>query len=345
MLFTIALSSQAHSIPSGLEIPEDKVWYTDGGIGYIISDEDLKEVYVYDFTNNIFGCPMSDPNRTDIPAFVSHDGVEYTVVGIDSNSFNSAAIVSLPKTITTIENRCFNSYGDFSTPEQLISFTLPSELQSIGDNSFNTIHLQNIKFNDKLKKIGNSCFNYSQYLTSIEFNKNLREIGNDCFKENSLIKEVYLPNSLYYIGENFFSDCEAIEKVRLPRWLPFGTYHYAVSPLSIFNNCPNIRVIEWDCMVPPEMPKSFNAVDKSKCTVIVPDGCKSVYEENNYWKDFIIVEKSQYQASVAELPVDENCEDSYYTLNGFRIHSPENLEKGEIYLKVTDKGTSKFIHR
>lgn len=330
--------------PSGLEIPEDYVWVTDDNLGYFVVDEELKEVVCFNYITHTSNHPWGYKTYSEVPAKVFHNDVEYTVVGVDYNGFDCAGFVTLPSTILRIGNYCFNLLGDI-VAEPIVTFTFPTDLQQIGYNCFNKTKLAVIKFNDRLKEIGGNSFCENKELTTLEFDKTIREIGSNCFKSNPLIKEVYLPNSLYYIGENFFSDCPAIEKVRLPRWLPFTNYHHLISHHTIFNNCPNIRVIEWDCEVPVEFPKSFNAVDKSKCTVIVPDGCKSVYEENNYWKDFIIVEKSQYQASVAELPVDENCEDSYYTLNGFRIHSPENLEKGEIYLKVTDKGTSKLIHR
>ncbi|MDE6811046.1 MAG: leucine-rich repeat domain-containing protein [Muribaculaceae bacterium] len=328
----------ANLIPSGIEIPEDYVW-TENNISYFVVDEELREAVVWGIA------PVEDvttiPECVEVPAKVIHDGLEYSIIGVENAAFGGAT-VNLPSTIVMIGGDCFNQYryGHANA-----TFTFPENLQQIGSDSFNKTGLTTIQFSPRLKRIGDDSFCNNRELVTVEFDKTIREIGANCFMSNVFMKEVYLPNSLYFIGDNFFNDCPSLEKVRLPRWLPFANYHELVSPLRIFNWCPNIRVIEWDCEVPVEFPDSFSAVNKSACTVIVPDGCKSVYEENNYWKDFIIVEKSEYQATVALPETDRNNDEAYYTLSGFRIPSPESLGKGEICFRVSKDGVTGFINR
>ena len=94
------------------------------------------------------------------------------------------------------------------------------------------------------------------------------------------------------------------------------------------------------------MPGSFNDVDRSKCTVVVPDGCRSTYEANPYWKEFNIVERSEYEAGVESTADDQTSASDarFYGLDGRRAgNSIEGLTKG-IYI-VRQNGKAEKIIR
>ena len=339
--FVSAENSDIELTLDGIEIP-DKLWSVDG-VDYHVIDEDAHQVSIVNMLALLYGHWGYANDYVHVPATVVHDGIEYSVVGVAENTFNTAISVDLPDCIRFIETSNFYKFGDLWSGET--TFRFPEQLERIFGHCFHKTKLSSIKLPPHLLSIGEESFNENEQLTTLEFGNCLEIIGKDCFNSNNLVKEIYLPNSLKEIGENCFNDCQSLEKVKLPRYLPFwmrpGNLSYS---LYSFNNCPNIKVIEWESTTPATMPNSFNAVDKSNCTVIVPDGYRQAYEENEYWKDFIIVEKSDYEAGVEIAADPEQTEETYYTLTGFRIHSKENLEKGTVYLKVTPQGTTKFMN-
>lgn len=323
----------------GYEIP--KTWRVEG-IDYKVIDEDAHKVSIINMLTLVHG-NWGYCYEIQVPATVVHDGIEYTLEGVEVNTFNTAVSVELPDCIRFIERSNFYKFGDLWNGETVFRF--PEQLERIYGHCFNETKLSSIKLPPHLLSIDADSFNGNELLNTLEFGNCLKRIDENCFNSNDNVKEIYLPNSLERIGDNCFNDCQSLEKIRLPRYLPFweGTPSMKTF-VSIFNNCPNIKVIEWESRTPVAMPNSFNALDKSICTVIVPDGCKSAYEENDYWKEFIIVEKSDYEAGVQIAADPEQSEEAYYTLTGFRIHSKENLEKGMIYLKVAPEGISKFMN-
>ena len=323
---------------NGGEIPET-VWSQDG-IGYMVIDNDLREVAIIDLTDKIFDkWGYVDP--ITVPAKVMHDGVEYTVVSVGRDTFNTSTQVNLPNSIVEIEPNCFNSLG--YNISDVVTFSFPQDLTVIESNCFNNTQLDEMNLPSHLRTIGDYCFNNNDFLSTLEIGRSVRSIGANSFSGNNLVKEILLPNSLYYIGQDTFCDCETLETVRLPRYLPFEEGAKVNSSLKIFNNCPNIKVIEWESKTLFDPVNSFDSVDRANCTVIVPDGCKEVYEKSDYWSEFNIVEKSQYQVSSVQIELPSNEKEAYFTLNGFRISRPLKIEKGQVYVKVTPEGSQKCV--
>ncbi|MDE6271737.1 MAG: leucine-rich repeat domain-containing protein [Muribaculaceae bacterium] len=324
----------------GSEIPEG-IW-SENGIDYQIIDSDAHKVMVFDLIGKGWD-KWGYTEPVNIPESVMHDGVLYEVTRIAKGTFNHSVEVVLPSSISVIESDCFNSFG-YDTQEK-VSFNFPSELQEIESNCFNSTRLNEIKLPGSLKKIEDNCFCLNENLTSLEFGKNIRKIGADSFSGNENLKEIILPNSLALVGEGAFCDNAALEKVKLPRYLAFEYGAYQLTDMKIFNDCPNIKLIEWESEFPAAMPQSFNAVNKGECTVIVPDGCRERYLGNEYWKLFNIVEKSAYQVSVEGVAVAESDRDKeYFSLSGLKISSKECLGKGSVYILKTPKGSSRMMN-
>ncbi len=338
-----AEDSDLYTTLYGAEIPEN-IWRVDGITYRVINEEGCKvETFNLD---HYFGHWVSHGRSVDLPSFVVHDGMEYKVCGIGWKALDALVYVNvkLPECIKYIKDSNFNEFSSSENTAKATTLDFPIELERIGSNCFNRTGLASIKFPPNLVSIGQYSFNDNEFLTELEFDNSIEVVDEYCFNNNINLKEIYLPNSLRGVLQNSFSNCEKLERIRLPRYIAFEFGNMLVDIVSVFNECPNIKVIEWESKTPVALPNSFNAVDKANCTVIVPDGYKSVYEENEYWKDFIIVEKSAYESGVQIVPDPEETEEAYYTLTGFRIRSKENLEKGQVYLKVTPKETVKFVN-
>lgn len=320
----------------GTEIPSDRFHFGNGY--YCIINQEMAEVVVIDDFMQYYDPTWWYGEGLEVPEKVSFDGTDYTVVGVGRDTFTSGPFVKLPNSVEFIEEDCLNSI-------HANEFDFPTSLKTIGNNCFNRWdHIQGFHLPAALREVDCSSFSYNKELTTVIFGNTLRRIGSKCFTDNPMLKEVYLPNSLYFIGDGCFSNCESLEKVKLPRYLPYEHLGEKLD-LEMFNDCPNIRVIEWDSTTPAELPRSFKEVDRSKCVVVVSDGCKEIYEANDYWKEFNIVEKSEYDAGVGKNPFDQSptTEERFYNLDGFSINSVVDLDPGTIYIRVSPDGVAKMI--
>ena len=80
---------------------------------------------------------------------------------------------------------------------------LPDTLETISDSAFAGCDFISIKFNNKLKSIGNYAFSGNKSLSSVSLNYGVETLGNRTFADGS-ITSITLPNTLKSIGDNCF---------------------------------------------------------------------------------------------------------------------------------------------
>ncbi|MDE6273108.1 MAG: leucine-rich repeat domain-containing protein [Muribaculaceae bacterium] len=306
------------------------------GMSFRILDLESREVALTDrhfkFHFNDFG---SYADLKEVPSSIEYENEIYKVVAIDIAPCVFSNELSLPESIVEISG-CFEN-------TEWTQFEFPKSLKNIGNGCFVECgEIKEISLPQALRKIGDNSFRRNEKLEKVEFGTNLMSIGGNSFSNNPNLKSAVLPNSLVSVGSGAFDNCEKLEYVKLPRWLPYE-YGSRGETLKIFNGCRAIKVIEWESETPMGFPNCFDNVKKSECTVIVPDGFKDVYMENDYWKQFNIVEKSAYRAEVNEVPVSNNMTPSYYLLNGLHVTSEDNIESGRPYIKIEGDQHTKLI--
>jgi len=91
---------------------------------------------------------------------------------------------------------------------------LPDTLETISDSAFAGCDFISIKFNNKLKSIGNYAFSGNKSLSSVSLNYGVETLGNRTFADGS-ITSITLPNTLKSIGDNCFRS-NKITEVSLP---------------------------------------------------------------------------------------------------------------------------------
>ena len=91
---------------------------------------------------------------------------------------------------------------------------LPDTLETISDSAFAGCDFISIKFNNKLKSIGNYAFSGNKSLSSVSLNYGVETLGNRTFADGS-ITSITLPNTLKSIGDNCFRS-NKITYVSLP---------------------------------------------------------------------------------------------------------------------------------
>lgn len=103
----------------------------------------------------------------------------------------------------------------FLNHEELVSVTLPSTLQSIGDRD-PFMSLQEMREN-----IGDGVFAGCKNLTSIIIPEGVTYIRRDTFTNCTNLKSVSIPSTVIRIEENAFYNCTSLNQVTLPDDLEF----------------------------------------------------------------------------------------------------------------------------
>ena len=178
------------------------------GIYYQIVDENAKTVEVVHpkKSTGLSGAGASSYSGDfEVPAVVTYNENEYSVVGIDSEAFYAANITSitLPEGLKYIDGNAFRQ-------SKLTSIHIPSTVETIGT----------INNPDSIATAVNPVFNRDNdqvKLTSITFapNSQLRAIGGGAFQSTG-IKTIDLPESLQTIDPYAFSACTELEEIAFP---------------------------------------------------------------------------------------------------------------------------------
>ena len=213
------------------------------GIKYhILSNEDMTvEVYHCDY--------LGENGRVTIPATITNDGVEYTVIQIGGWSFSGRTnlkSIDFPPTITSIGPSAFyacsfseinlpsslkNIYaGAFAECDSLREVLFPEGLVSIGGLGFaDCQNLEHIEIPSTVTYIGGGAFRFSAlksvdipgsvkevngfgscgHLTEVTLHEGTTSIGDGAFNTGSL-KEMRLPSTINYIGMMAFNELDDI---------------------------------------------------------------------------------------------------------------------------------------
>ena len=159
-----------------------------------------------------------------IPETVTHNGVVYTVVSIDNQTFNKCSRLTgslvIPNTITTIGQQAFNGCTGFTG-----TLTLGNSVTTIGSTAFkNCGFTGDIVIPNSVIEIGfnafESCSGFNGTLTLPE---GLTEIGGYAFVGCSGLKgSLTIPNSVTELGYGAFSGCSGFDgELTLPDNLSF----------------------------------------------------------------------------------------------------------------------------
>lgn len=207
------------------------------------------------------------------------------ITTINASTFSgcsSLSSVKLSDTLLVIEDNAFTSC------ESLTSIQLPLTLQVIGESAFESTGLTSLLVPRSVTTVGTDAFNNCENLSKVYFNNPYTILGTSVFYSCANLTEVHLPDSLTMItgGTSYwnglFSECPNLTSITIPRTVTsIGGY--------AFNNCKNLLSIVANNPVAVDLsasPKVFNAVNRTACKLIVPEGSIEAYKAAAIWKEF-----------------------------------------------------------
>lgn len=196
--------------------------------------------------------------------------------------------VIIPNSVTAIGNYAFEYCSE------LTSITLPESVTTIGEWAFSGCSgLTSIDIPHAVKNIGYQAFSYCSNLTSISIGNSVIVIGDYAFENCNSLTLVAMGNSVSAIGNHAFSGCSSLPSITLPASVTrIGA--------NAFWRCNNLQKIYSWPQNPPEITFNTFSIDHYiSSTLYIPTGCKSKYEANQHWYNFMNV--VEIQSSVDEI--------------------------------------------
>lgn len=177
------------------------------------------------------GYSASDIVRLEIPKGVVKTD---TSAMKTENGYTALKTVVFPEGFTTLGGYTFKATS--TIPSALVYVTLPSTLNSIGENAFTTCaSLKELIIPEGVTKIPTSMAYYCTSLETLVLPSTIESIGNSAFRSCDLSNGVVIPEGCTSIGEYAFKGC-GTPIVYLPSTL------VTVSK-EAFKECPNLTTL------------------------------------------------------------------------------------------------------
>jgi hypothetical protein len=237
--------------------------------------------------------------KTDYTSKLQSINLPLTLTTIDSWTFQFCEKlnkITIPNTVNSIGTYafcdCISLSGTFTIPSSLtflgaFPFYACSSLSdfyvSTGNQYFST--LDGVLFNKTqttlIECLGANRLNYTIPST-------VTCIGFGSFETCSQLTNVIIPSSVKIISCASFSDCYDLQSLTIPSSV-------ITIETNAFGNCNNLKSIYANSIVPIDLSNTVNVfknVSKTTCTLYVPFGSKTLYQNASEWKNFTNIVES-----------------------------------------------------
>ena len=244
----------------------------------------------------------------EIPSSVTYNGNTYSVTSIGNGAFSGCSgltSITIGNSVTSIGNGAFsgcsgltsvtigNSVTEisaycFDSCTGLTSVTIPNSVTTIGNGAFYscsglTLVTWNAKIGNDFTSSGYSPFNDCTNIQFFSFGNEVEKIP--AFLCYGLIglTSVTIPNSVILIGNGAFEGCSGLNTAIIGENVT-SIGEKAFKNCSLLDNLVALR--ERPIFISSNV---FEGVPKASCDLHVRQGSKIRYENQDVWKDFLII--------------------------------------------------------
>lgn len=242
------------------------------------------------------------------------DGLCYKFYPIYAyNDTNSVAVTYEIHPSQQLSNMAYVSLPDIvEIPESVIYDGKAYFVTSIGQLAFSgCTGLTSIKIPNSVTSINGSAFARTG-LTSVAIPNSVTTIGDHAFSGCSGLTSVTIPNSVTTIDEYAFYNCRDLK-----------TAIIGENVISIANGVFSSSVFLENLVILRERPiiidsNVFSGIPKASCDLHVRVGSKIRYENQDVWKDFVIIleDAEDYAEDYADVGGDNSGNVVYGDVNG-----------------------------
>lgn len=180
-------------------------------------------------------------NVTEVPAHVTYEGDEWTVVEIGKLAFSEVrgiSKVTIPETVTTIGEAAF-------WESTLSEIEIPATVTTLGESAFEETSLKEFTIPETVTTIGSDLLSGCTALKTINLSSTMTEIPDNFAWGCSMLDDIKFPDGISKIGKFAFAECAALTKVELPEDLEeLGAFAFSYTPE--LKSCPvpdNIKAV------------------------------------------------------------------------------------------------------
>ena len=206
------------------------------------------EVYIYEFAYGYQPGPFF--NCDGLKTVTFEEGTTKVIYGLFANC-PGLENIELPDTIVKLEDRAFAKSG-------LSSIVFNETLKEIGTSAFEFTKLKEVELPASITKTGTYVFNECKELTSLKVNGNLEQISDRICNKCTSLTNVTVPKTVRIIGDSAFRECTSLETITLPENLErISAFAFAKTGLkeiaipegcraiwdSAFRSCPQLEKV------------------------------------------------------------------------------------------------------
>ena len=223
------------------------------------------------------------------------------------------------KTLTVNSNPEYFAYSGESNIEHVI---ISDGVTSMEGNAFASCpNLTSVTIGNSLVSIGGGAFLHCTKLTSVTIGTSVTSIGGTAFQECSGLTSITIPNGITSIGVSAFYNCTGLTSVTIPNSVTSieeGAFAACTALTSVTNYATTPQTINSNV---------FNKVNKSSCTLYVPEGYIGLYEAAAVWTDFINIQAAPtgFDITANEDPQNAGVYYSTFYYGGGDVILPANV--------------------
>lgn len=203
------------------------------GLRYNITYGGVEITYLYEDSKNRFYAS----GDLEIPKYVKHGGVTYTVTSIGKYAFWECSYlksVKIPNSVKTIADDAFHhcvsltsvsipnsvtsiGWSAFANCPSLKSVIIPSSVKSLGPSAFSRCYsLENVSLSNSITSIGKNAFSNCCSLSSLTIPSTVTSIGEGAFRGCLSLKSINIPDKVTYLSRELFAGCSGLTYVTIP---------------------------------------------------------------------------------------------------------------------------------
>ena len=327
-------------IPEGVENIGANAFYNCSGLTSVTIPESVTSIGREAFSGCSGLTSINIPESvTSIGDYAFYNCSSLTSVTINNNTIMSCYLIGSIFDVQVknyIIGESVTSIGDYAFVEcsGLTSVTIPSSVTSIGEGAFDSCSgLKIVIIPESVTSIGEFTFYECSGLTGINIPESVTSIGESAFGECSGLKNVTIPESVKSIGDNAFCGCTGLKSVTIPS---------SVTSIGweAFSGCSGLTSVY--CYLPtPLTIGSKTFTNRAHALLYVPYGCKTAYQDADYWKEFKYIIEMDKPSGIENIDVDTDFDNDIevYDLNGLR---QPTMHRGVNIIKMSD-GTIKKV--
>ena len=169
-------------------------------------------------------------------------------------------------------------------PDRKLIVAIPNSVTRIGDCAFSFFReLTSIIIPNSVTSIGERAFEGCTGLTAITLPESLTSVDSYAFRLCSSLTSVTIPNLVATIGFGAFEDCSSLASVTI------GESVTSIGD-NAFAGCNRLESITIHAVIPPKI--GSNTFDNYDMPLYVPAGCKSKYQEAEFWRNFTNIQET-----------------------------------------------------